>query len=65
MHMKINRTRSLMRDQRGLSTVEYTVLLVLIVAVSVGLWNKLGAKVKGKLTQANTDISDGLELQDP
>ena len=60
--MQDNRARSLWRDQRGLSTVEYTVLLVLIVAVSVGLWNKLGAKVHDKLSKSNDAIADGLEL---
>ncbi len=51
--MKLENIRKLTRDQRGLSTVEYTVLLVLIVAVSVGLWNKFGHIVEGKLTAAS------------
>lgn len=39
-------------DERGLSTVEYVVLLVLIVAVAVALWNVFGNTVTGKLLDA-------------
>lgn len=52
--MKIENIRKLGRDERGLSTVEYTVLLVLIVAATVGLWNKLGEKVEGKISKSTT-----------
>lgn len=54
--MKLDRIRTLGRDQRGLSTVEYTVLLVLIVACTVGLWNKLGSKVEAKIKSATTQF---------
>jgi Flp pilus assembly pilin Flp len=50
--MKLNQFRALARDQRGLSTVEYTILLVLIVASTVTLWNDLGEAVVGKLGNA-------------
>ena len=54
--MTFEKIRKLGRDQRGLSTVEYTVLLVLIVACTVGLWNKLGNKVETKITSATTQF---------
>jgi len=36
-------------DTRGLSTVEYVVILVLIAAASVGTWSVLGQTVRGKV----------------
>ena len=67
--MQIHIRRSLLRDQRGLSTVEYTVLLVLIVACAVGLWTTFGGALKSKIhasqvefdkVEVNTDVpTDG------
>ncbi len=54
--MKFEIIRKLARDEKGLSTVEYTVLLVLIVACSVGLWNSFGTDLKAKLTDSNTQF---------
>jgi Flp pilus assembly pilin Flp len=55
--MKWNRFRSLRRDQRGLSTVEYTVLLVLILAGAISLWKQLGGDVHERLSKAQTTFS--------
>lgn len=49
----IQKLRGLQSDVRGLSTVEYTVLLVLIVAGSVGIWKSFGEKVTNKLTTSD------------
>ena len=54
--MKLANIRKLARDQKGLSTVEYTVLLVLIVACSVGLWQSFGEDLVTKLTGANAEF---------
>jgi Flp pilus assembly pilin Flp len=54
--MRIEARPSLARDQRGLSTVEYTVLLVLIVACTVGLWQKFGQSVVAKLQGSQTEF---------
>jgi len=43
----------LRQDERGLSTVEYVVLLVLIVAMAVAAWNTFGKSVNSKLTEAS------------
>jgi Flp pilus assembly pilin Flp len=43
----------LREDDRGLSTVEYVVLLVLIVAMAVAAWNGFGKSVNDKLKQAS------------
>jgi Flp pilus assembly pilin Flp len=40
---------SLWRDSRGLSTVEYVIILVLIAAAAVGTWSILGQTVRGKV----------------
>jgi Flp pilus assembly pilin Flp len=47
-----HRLRSLQRDQRGLSTVEYTVLVVLILAGAITLWKQLGTDVHKQLKGA-------------
>jgi Flp pilus assembly pilin Flp len=57
--------RSLLRDERGLSTVEYTVLLVLIVAIAVGLWQSFGETISGKLSESDTLLDTTLEVPDP
>lgn len=51
-----HRLRSLQRDQRGLSTVEYTVLLVLILAGAITLWKNLGQDVHDQLGKAQGDF---------
>ena len=52
-----HRFRSLQRDQRGLSTVEYTVLLVLILAGAIALWKQLGSDVHKQLKSAQGEFS--------
>lgn len=47
----------LSNDERGLSSVEYVVLLVLVVAASVGLWQTFGQEIRDKITIANTSLA--------
>lgn len=47
----MQKIRQLGRDTRGLSTVEYTILLVLIVAGTVSIWNKFGDELVNKVTE--------------
>jgi Flp pilus assembly pilin Flp len=47
---------SLVKDDRGLSTVEYVIILVLIAAAAVGTWKALGATIKSKISDSNTEI---------
>ena len=49
--MTVRRT-SFMSDERGLSTVEYVIILVLIAAAAIGLWKTFGETVQGKLIEA-------------
>lgn len=62
MHTFMNKLRSgvgkgsLLRDDRGLSTVEYVIILVLIAAAAIGAWNTFGGKVKTKIDAANGEM---------
>lgn len=49
--------RHLSRDDRGMSTVEYVILLAVIVVGAVGTWNSIGDKVKASLGKAETEIN--------
>jgi Flp pilus assembly pilin Flp len=53
----------LARDTRGLSTVEYVIILVLIAALAIGTWRTFGSSVKKKITESTTGI-DGLSADD-
>ena len=55
MH-SIREWKGLQRDQRGLSTVEYTVLLVLILAGAISLWKKLGGDLQSRLDKSVTEF---------
>ena len=52
---------SFLRDQRGLSTVEYTIILVLIAVAGIGLWSSFGDKLSDKIEGA-TDSLEGMEV---
>ncbi len=48
--------RSLMRDTRGLTTVEYIIILCLIAIVGFAVWKKFGETVKEKVTGADSTM---------
>jgi Flp pilus assembly pilin Flp len=48
---------SLVKDERGLSTVEYVIILVLIAAAAVAAWTSLGGTVKEKIKASDDEIS--------
>jgi Flp pilus assembly pilin Flp len=52
---------SLERDQRGLTTVEYAIVLCVIVAVAVGAWDWFGAVVLKGLTDSTTAVETSFE----
>lgn len=60
----MQRIRSLLeqlqRDQRGLTTVEYTIILCVIVAVAVGTWDEFGGAIHEKLETDTRAISDAI-----
>jgi Flp pilus assembly pilin Flp len=45
-------------DERGLSTVEYVIILVLIAAAAIGTWQTFGDTIKQKLSDSNAAIRD-------
>lgn len=55
------RHSTFLHDERGLSTVEYVVLLVLICAGCVGLWSTFGQDVHDKLEGAAGEFRDGVD----
>ncbi len=53
------RTSLLLGDERGLSTVEYIIILCLIAVVGFALWKQFGQTVEGK-TRGATTVVGGL-----
>ena len=47
---------SLLADTRGLTTVEYIILLCLVAVVGFGVWQKFGTTVRDKVTGATTQV---------
>jgi Flp pilus assembly pilin Flp len=47
----------LVTDERGLSTVEYIIVLCLIVVVGIGVWQLFGTAVTGRVTNATNQIN--------
>ena len=46
----------LARDDRGLSTVEYIIILVLIAVAGIGLWRAFGDTVSEKIGNATSEV---------
>lgn len=55
--------RQLFQDERGLSTVEYVIILVLIAAAALVSWQLFGATIMAKIHASDVAIStmQGLE----
>lgn len=47
----------LLRDERGLTTVEYVIVLCLIAVVGFAIWKKFGETVKDKTSGADGVVS--------
>jgi Flp pilus assembly pilin Flp len=48
----------LWKDEEGLTTVEYALLLALVVVAGIAAWSQLGGTVRGAVTASNGAISD-------
>jgi len=44
----------LWRDEEGLTTVEYALMLALLVVAAVAVWTSFGARVRTSITQSTT-----------
>ena len=66
--MKSGSLARLARDQRGLSTLEYVVLFVIIVVGALTFWSKLGGKLTENLGSGNDAfnrvVRGGSDVQD-
>ena len=49
---------SLLKDQRGLTTVEYIIILCLIAVVGFAVWKKFGETVKTRVGEADSTLGD-------
>ncbi|MGB5811023.1 MAG: hypothetical protein WBG86_10870 [Polyangiales bacterium] len=57
--MTENRDRAnLYRDQHGLTTVEYIIVLGLIAIVGIAAWKQFGETLTGEIEAADTYMSD-------
>jgi Flp pilus assembly pilin Flp len=50
--------RTLIRDKRGLTTVEYIIVLGLIAVVGIAAWQQFGETLTGEIGAAEGYISD-------
>lgn len=58
--MKISLFKKLARDQRGLSTMEYAVLFVIIVVGALTFWSKLGGRLTDNLSKGTDKFEETL-----
>jgi Flp pilus assembly pilin Flp len=52
--------RRLEHDERGLTTVEYVIVLCLIAGLAVGTWGEFGQNVKDHLSKTMGDIENAM-----
>jgi Flp pilus assembly pilin Flp len=57
-----NGLRSLLADARGLTTVEYAIVLCLIAALGVAAWARFGRDLNQSIGRANVTIRDHLHV---
>ena len=50
--------RTLFRDERGLTTVEYIIVLGLIAIVGIAAWQQFGETLTGEIQAADSYMSD-------
>ncbi|MEM1414889.1 MAG: hypothetical protein AAGH15_08310 [Myxococcota bacterium] len=55
--MKRHTLRKLAKDQEGLSTVEYIIILVLIAVIGIVAWESFGQAVKDKVDNATDKVN--------
>ncbi len=55
---------SMLGDERGLTTVEYVIILVLIAVMAIGVWKNFGSSITGQVTKSGAAI-DTLDTPAP
>ena len=58
MNIDPKSSRTFMRDQRGLTTVEYIIVLGLVAVVGIAAWQQFGETLIGEVEAADGYISD-------
>lgn len=51
------RIKSFVKDEEGLTTVEYALLLALLVVAALGTWTAFGGIVRDKVTSSGNSIN--------
>ncbi|MEZ4286557.1 MAG: hypothetical protein R3A47_00035 [Polyangiales bacterium] len=54
--MNEKKLTSLLSDERGLTTVEYIIVLALIAILAIGIWRAFGQNVTNAVDNANTNF---------
>ena len=49
--------KSLLKDKRGLSTVEYIIILVLVAVGGIQLWSSFGEAVNDNISSSTNQVS--------
>lgn len=49
---------AIVKDERGLSTVEYVIILVLLAVMAIVTWRNFGDAIKGQVQGATNDVND-------
>ena len=52
----VSKVQGISRDERGLSTVEYIIILVLIAVAGIALWRSFGDAVSEKFSGATSEV---------
>ena len=56
----INKIKSIWKDEEGLTTVEYALLMALLVVAAIGVWTLFGTKVKESVTKSTAAFTNTL-----
>jgi len=51
---------SFLRDEEGLTTVEYALLMALLVVAAIGVWTTFGGKVKESVGASTNAIGNAM-----
>ena len=54
----IEMVKGLWKDEEGLTTVEYALLLALLVVAAIGVWTAFGAQITGSVNESAAAIGD-------
>jgi len=56
----INKIKAMWSDEEGLTTVEYALLMALLVVAAIGVWTTFGGKVKESVGASTNAIGNAM-----